>query len=55
VTRQETTLIRTISGNQRLQTKTPEKEYVNVANQAEYETYFQAKVLIFTFLFRCSS
>jgi len=55
VTRQETTFIRTISRNQRLQTKTPEKEYVNVANQAECETYFQAKVLNFIFLFRCSS
>jgi len=49
VTRQETTFIRTISRNQTLQTKTPEKEYVNVVNSAECETHFQAKVLIFAF------
>jgi len=48
VPRQETTFTRTISRNQRLQTKTPEKEYVNVANQAECKSCFQAEVLIFT-------
>jgi len=54
VTQQETTFIRTISRNQRLQTKTLEKEHVNMASQAEYETCFQANVLIFTLIFRCS-
>jgi len=33
--------------NQRIQTKTPEKEHVNMASQAEC-------VLIFTLIFRCS-
>jgi len=36
VTRHETTFIRTISRNQRLPTKTPEKEHVNTTNQAEW-------------------
>ena len=40
--------------NQRLQIKTPEKEHVNMASQAECESCFQANVLIFTFIFRCS-
>jgi len=35
VTQQETTFTRTLSRNQRLQTKTPEKEHVNMASQAE--------------------
>jgi len=35
VTRQETIFTQTISRNQRLQTKTPEKEHVNMASQAE--------------------
>jgi len=48
VSRQETTFTRTISRNQRIQTKTPEKENVNMASQAECETCFQANVLIFT-------
>jgi len=51
VARQETTFTQTISRNQRLQKKTPEKEYVNMASQAECETCFQANVLIFTFIF----
>ena len=54
VIQQETTFTRTISTNQRLQTKTPEKEHVNVASQAECETCFQANVLIFTLIFRSS-
>jgi len=54
VTQQETTFTRTISRNQRLQTKTPEKAHVNMANQAECQTCFQANVLIFTLIFRCS-
>jgi len=54
VTLQETTFTRTIRRNQRLQTKTPEKEHVNMARQAECESCFQANVLIFTFIFRCS-
>jgi len=54
VTLQETTFTRTISRNQRLQTKTPGKEHVNMASQAECESCFQANVLIFTFIFRCS-
>jgi len=33
VTQHETTFTRTISRNQRLQTKTPEKEHVNMASQ----------------------
>jgi len=51
VARQETTFTQTISRNQRLQKKTPEKEHVNMASQAECETCFQANVLIFTFIF----
>jgi len=51
VTRQETTFNRTISRYQRLQTKTPEKEHVNMASQAEC----QANALIFTLIFRCSA
>jgi len=47
----ETTFNRTISRYQRLQTKTPEKEHVNMASQAEC----QANVLIFTLIFRCSA
>jgi len=54
VTRQETTFARTISRNQRLQTKTPEKAHVNMARQTECETCSQANVLIFTLIFRCS-
>ena len=54
VTQQETTFTRTISRNLRLQTKTPEKEHVNMASQAECETCFQANVLISTLIFRCS-
>jgi len=37
VTRQETIFTQTISRNQRLQTKTPQKEHVNMASQAECE------------------
>jgi len=33
VTGQETTFTQTTSRNQRLQTKTPEKEHVNMASQ----------------------
>jgi len=55
VTRQVTTFTRTTSRNQRLQTKTPEKEHVNMASQTECETCFQANVMIFTLIFRCSS
>jgi len=47
VTQQETTFTRTISRNLRSQTKTPEKEHVNMASQAECETCFHANVLIF--------
>ena len=54
VTQQETTFARTISTNQRLQTKTPEKEHFNMTNKAECETCFHANVLIFTYIFRCS-
>ena len=54
VTQQEATSTRTISWNLRLQTKTPEKWHVNMANQAECETCFQANVLNFTLIFRCS-
>jgi len=39
--------------NHRLQTKTPEKEHVNMASQTECENCFQANVLIFTVIFRC--
>jgi len=46
VTRQETTFTRTISRNQKLQAKTPEKEHFNMASQAECESCFQAKLLI---------
>ena len=46
MTRQETALTRTISRNQRLQTKTLEKQHVNMASQAECESCFQANVLI---------
>jgi len=53
VTQQET-FTRTISRNLRLQTKTPEKEHVNMASQAECEICFQDNVLIFTLIFRCS-
>jgi len=45
VTPQETTLTRTISRNQRLQTKTPKKEHVNMASQAECESCFQANTV----------
>jgi len=41
VTRQETTFTQTISRNQRLQTKTPEKEHVNMASQSEYARCFE--------------
>jgi len=54
VTQQETKFTRTISRNLRLQTKTPEKEHANMASQAECETCFQANVLIFTLIFKCS-
>jgi len=54
VTRQETTFTKTTSRNRRLQTKTPEKEHVNMASQTECETFFQANVLLFTLIFRCS-
>jgi len=54
VTQQETTFTRTLSRNLRLQTKTPEKEHVNTASQTECETRFQANVLIFTLISRCS-
>jgi len=37
-----------------LQTNTTEKEHGNMASQAERESCFQANVLIFTFIFRCS-
>jgi len=37
VTLQETTFTRTISRNQILQTKTPEKEHVNMGSQTEWE------------------
>jgi len=47
VTRKETTFTRTISRNQRLPTKTPEKEHINMDSPAECETCFQANVLIF--------
>jgi len=55
VTRQETTFTRTRrSRNKRLQTKTPEKKLVNMASQTECETCFQANVMIFALIFRCS-
>jgi len=55
VTRQETTFTLTIGTNQRLQTKTPEKEqHANTASQSACESCLQANVLIFTFIFRCS-
>jgi len=54
VIQQETTFTRTISRNPRLQTKTPEKEHVNMASQAECETCFQDNLLIFTLFLRCS-
>jgi len=54
VTRKETTITRTINRNQRSQTKTLEKEQVNMASQAECKSCFQADILIFTFIFRCS-
>jgi len=42
VTQQETTFTRTISRNLRLQTKTPEKEHVNMASQAlDFHLNFQ--------------
>jgi len=40
-----------MSRSQRLQTKTSQKEHVNMASQAECESCFQANVLIF--IFRC--
>jgi len=46
VTRQEATFTKT-SRNQRLQTKTPEKERVNMASQTECENCFQANALLF--------
>jgi len=52
VTRQETTFTRTISRNQRLQTKTPEKYYVNMASQSECEWCFETYVVIFTYIFK---
>jgi len=54
VTRQETTFTRTLSRNKRLHTKTPEKEHISMVSQPECESCFQANVLIFTFIFRCS-
>jgi len=54
VTLQETTFTPTISRNQRLQTKPPEKEHVKIASHAECESCFQANVLIFILIFRCS-
>jgi len=46
VTQQETTFTRTISRNLRFQTKTPEKEHINMVSQTERETCFQANVLL---------
>ena len=54
VARQETTYTRTTSRNQRLQTKTLEKEHANMVSQAECERCFQANVLIFNFISRNS-
>jgi len=54
VTRQEATFTRTINRNRRLQTKTSQKELVNMASQAECEACFQANALIFNLIFRCS-
>jgi len=54
VTGQETTFTRTISRNQRLQTKTPVKEHVNMASQSECERCFETYVVIFNYIFRCS-
>ena len=51
MTQQETTFTQTTSRNQRLQTKTPEKEHVNMTSQTECETCFQGNVLIFTISF----
>jgi len=45
VTQQETAFTRKWSRNQRLQTKTPEREYVKMASQAERGSCFQANVL----------
>jgi len=53
VTRQEATFTRT-SRNQRLLTKTPEKEHATMTSRAECESCFQANMLIVTFIFRCS-
>jgi len=38
-----------------LQTKTPEKEHVNLSTQVECERCFEAYVVIFTCIFRCSA
>ena len=55
VAQQETTFTRIFSRNLILQTKTPEKEHVNMAKyQAECETCFKANVFIFILIFRCS-
>ena len=52
VTQQETTFTRILSKNLRLQTKTPEKDHVNMAKyQAECESCFKANVFIFTLIF----
>jgi len=54
VTLQATAFTRTISRNQRLQTKAPEKGHVNMASLAECEKCFEACVVILTYIFRCS-
>ena len=54
MTRQEITFTQTISRNQRLQTKTPEKWHVNMASQSECERCFGTYVVIFIYIFRCS-
>jgi len=50
VTRQETAFAQTISRNQRLQTKTPEKQHVNMASQSECERCFETYVVIFIYI-----
>jgi len=42
---------RTISRNQKLQTKAPEKQHVNIASKSECEKYFETYVVIFTYIF----
>jgi len=37
-----------------IQTKTPEKQHVNMASQAECERCFETYVVISTYIFRCS-